>query len=171
MSRTDASRTSKSRRVAITSRVTGPRGRPLLVDHDLTTWELRRDAQGGADWFVLPTIGAPPVMVSQGIMYDPARDQVLLTGMSNSELQLWSLTFVSPQPRETCVLGEDRDGDGARACGDATYPADPDCWAICDPVCSPHETVECDPARMRCGDGACSAIENYRTCPADCPGP
>lgn len=151
--------------------VTGSRGRPLLVDTARRTWELQRDGQGAANWVELLTIDAPPTMLFESSTYDAARDQVLLSGTVNGVTQLWSLTFVSPQLRETCVIADDRDIDGTRGCGNATYGADPDCWSICDPACSPYETIACDPARLRCGDGACSAIEDDLTCPADCPMP
>jgi cysteine-rich repeat protein len=140
---------------------TGSRGRPVLLDAARQTWELQRE-NGVADWIRMPTIGAPPALASSSLAYDPLRDQLLLVGAVSGEVQVWSLTFVSPQPRESCFAADNLDSDIAAGC------ADPDCWAICDPQCPPVAAMTCATSRPRCGDGACAAIENYQVCPADC---
>ncbi len=60
---------------------------------------------------------------------------------------------------ESCIGPQDRDGDGLRAC------ADPDCWWICTPLCTP--TIACAPTAPRCGDGAKAPAETCQVCPAD----
>ncbi len=65
-------------------------------------------------------------------------------------------------PVEACILGDvDDDGDSLLGC------ADPDCWPQCTPLCPPG-LASC-PIGPRCGDGACSVLENKSLCPADCP--
>jgi len=140
---------------------TGSRGRPILLDAARQTWELHRQ-NTVVDWIRLPTIGAPPALGSPTLAYDPLRDQLLLVGTASGEIQVWSLTFVSPLPRESCAAAEDLDEDLLAGC------KDPDCWALCDPQCPPVAATTCDPARTRCGDGTCAAIEDYQVCPADC---
>ena len=54
----------------------------------------------------------------------------------------------------------DFDGDGLTAC------ADPDCWQLCKPLCSPGTATCTGPT---CGDGICDALrEACDSCPADC---
>lgn len=72
----------------------------------------------------------------------------------------WLIRWENDQPRENCFVEMDNDGDGLNGC------ADPDCWATCTPGCLPGTT--CDATLPKCGDGACSAIENCRICPGDC---
>jgi len=74
--------------------------------------------------------------------------------------ELWRLRWQGPGPVEACTVDEDLDGDGLAGC------ADPDCWAVCAPLCPPG--APCAPAEPRCGDAACDATETCRMCAADC---
>ncbi|MFN0249969.1 MAG: hypothetical protein ACKV2T_24005 [Kofleriaceae bacterium] len=60
-----------------------------------------------------------------------------------SDATMFILTWESAVS-ETCLLGNDHDGDGLAGC------ADPDCWARCN-----------------CGDGTISVLENCHNCPLD----
>jgi hypothetical protein len=71
-------------------------------------------------------------------------------------LRVGSISF----PSDACI-DVDTDGDGLRGC------QDPDCWGRCTPGCPPDRS--CASTSPRCGDGACSSIEDRRLCPADCP--
>jgi len=62
--------------------------------------------------------------------------------------------------KESCIVPVDLDGDGLAGC------ADPDCWMVCNPTCSPG--VACDAAAPHCGDATCDAVETCRMCPQDC---
>jgi hypothetical protein len=64
-------------------------------------------------------------------------------------------------PADRCMrAADDTDGDGLAGC------ADPDCFARCRPMCSPG--APCDASYPHCGDGTCSAVEDYLICPDDC---
>ena len=122
----------------------------------------------GTTWTQLQIPVSPPVRDAAGGTYDDRHGRFVIMG---GELEAsfysdtWTYGFESAvDPPETCDLDIDSDGDGLVGC------ADPDCWARCDPQCAPGETG-CDPARPRCGDGACSATEDFAICPADCPAP
>lgn len=89
----------------------------------------------------------------QTIVYDPFQPTNTLTiGMRwehDGELD------------ESCIAGQDQDGDGLAGC------ADPDCWMYCAPSCPPN--APCDPAAPHCGDGICNAALETSACPQDCP--
>jgi galactose oxidase-like protein len=113
----------------------------------------------------LPTITAPAR--SKGAMtFDALSGRlVLASGREPATLPgTWTYGYsASEVPPDRCIAGTDTDGDGKAGCDD------PDCWARCTPTCAPGET--CDPAAPHCGDGTCSAVEDYVICPADCPAP
>ncbi len=68
---------------------------------------------------------------------------------------------VDEQP-ELCELADvDADNDGLGGC------ADPDCGSRCWPMCPLGESC----TGPHCGDGACSVVEDYLICPADCQAP
>ncbi len=50
-----------------------------------------------------------------------------------------------------------------------------DCASVCgDQICAPHEVDSCAadcPLTLTCGDGVCSALESFSTCPLDCDPP
>jgi hypothetical protein len=61
---------------------------------------------------------------------------------------------------EVCTTRVDSDGDGLAGC------ADPDCWAVCTPLCPPGVASCSGP---RCGDGICDPLrETALVCAADC---
>jgi hypothetical protein len=64
-------------------------------------------------------------------------------------------------PREACTTGLDGDGDGHRGCDD------PDCWAVCTPLCPPYLPA-CPADAPRCGDGTCDPLEACTSCALDC---
>ncbi len=73
------------------------------------------------------------------------------------------LRWTGGDREETCATRVDSDGDGAIGC------ADPDCWKVCTPLCSPG-AVSC--TSPRCGDGACDPdLESRALCPDDCGAP
>ncbi len=63
--------------------------------------------------------------------YDVMRGEIVLVTRDGTEL---AISFTSGAPRESCVAGEDADGDGASDC------ADDDCWWACAPTCPPAST-------------------------------
>lgn len=80
-------------------------------------------------------------------------------GLSEPFVLRWN----SGDREESCATRVDSDGDGAIGC------ADPDCWEVCTPLCSPG-AVSC--TSPRCGDGTCDpAFESRALCPADCGAP
>ena len=78
---------------------------------------------------------------------------VLLQGeLTLNQPVIWRLRYEGPH-EETCVAGDDNDGDGAAGCADA------DCAFACTPI-----------PEITCGDGTCDArVESALTCPVDCP--
>ena len=79
--------------------------------------------------------------------------------------QIAQLRWSSNSARESCVVGEDFDGDGTTepVCGGG----DPDCWIVCAPTCPP--ATSCPATATGCGDGTCTdGRETCRSCPADC---
>ncbi len=110
-------------------------------------------------WKQLEPLVSPP-----GGLYSAAADitgGVLLLGANGKTWRLDSTTPFSTY--ESCTIVEDRDGDGLAGCDD------PDCWARCTPLCPPM--ASCTAPDPRCGDGACSRVEDYLICPADCAAP
>jgi hypothetical protein len=74
---------------------------------------------------------------------------------------LWRLRWATDGATELCTIDVDTDGDGLAGC------ADPDCWAVCTPLCPPG--APCPATAPRCGDGTCNAdLETCRMCPGDC---
>lgn len=62
---------------------------------------------------------------------------------------------------ETCMEGQDGDGDGLVGCGD------PDCFGSCAPLCN-GTLMSCAPQWPTCGDGVCDGAEQCTTCSVDC---
>jgi hypothetical protein len=128
------------------------------------TWEWN-----GSTWSEQAPALAPVGRLWAAMTYDFVRRSTLLFSGTPDEVtpegDIWARGFESVAvPPERCVIAtEDSDGDELAGC------ADPDCFGRCSPLCRPGET--CDPALPRCGDGACSLVEDYLICPADCPAP
>jgi hypothetical protein len=86
----------------------------------------------GTTWTRLPSV---PVQfdVLKSPAYNPVNGSVAITGVSESGTIAAVLSRSSPTPLESCVAGEDRDGDGLAGC------ADPDCYWACS-RCAPYTT-------------------------------
>lgn len=109
---------------------------------------------------------APPVRRGGALSYDAIHRELVSFGgraRNNDNLgDTWVRRFDTTQPSERCLLATaDEDLDGLVGC------ADLDCWGRCSPDCVPGET--CAANLPRCGDGTCSAVEDRRICPVDCP--
>lgn len=118
----------------------------------------------GTTWSPIAVPVELPARRSAASAYDPVHQELVVFGGTSSaglRADAWALRFSAvASPRDRC-REVDTDGDGLAGC------ADPDCWARCTPACSVGEP--CDPAAPRCGDGACSVLEDPRLCPGDCP--
>ena len=123
------------------------------------TWEW-----DGAQWSTVSVPGAPVRRFGHAMASSPDGSGVLMFGGSldvgPDNDQLWLLRWESSSPAETCSGYDDRDLDQLRGC------ADPDCWTVCAPECSPG--VSCLADASRCGDGTCDPRETCRICAADC---
>lgn len=123
------------------------------------TWEWKNGT-----WTAIATTGttpaargeAFPMLTPDGSLELAAGAAGFLTTLSDS----WSLVWENASPKESCIVPIDLDGDGLAGC------ADPDCWMVCNPTCSPG--VACDAAAPHCGDGTCDGVETCRMCPEDC---
>jgi hypothetical protein len=110
-------------------------------------------------------VDTPEVIQRPAAAYDAVMAEIVLFGgtgsvLGNDNARIWRHRFSSAaHPADSC-LDTDTDGDGLVGC------ADPDCWGRCQPFCPPRTT--CDTSTPHCGDGTCSALEDYRLCPADC---
>jgi hypothetical protein len=93
-----------------------------------------------------------------------ARDGILVFGGDAGGVvldDLWRLRWDDREANELCTITADTDGDGLAGC------ADPDCWAVCTPLCPPGSA--CPASAPRCGDGTCNtSLETCRMCPGDC---
>jgi cysteine-rich repeat protein len=118
----------------------------------------------GATWHELSSASCAEFAVTAGMLltsaYDPLGRRLLV--LDDSAGQLWQVRWDVPNElEESCVAGEDADGDGLAGC------ADPDCWGYCTPFCPPG--APCDPSLPHCGDGQCNADLEQAACPQDCP--
>ena len=146
-----------------------PRRRSIILFSGLTdalggsvqsdTWEWRDGA-----WSAIATTGTAPVARGEAFpMLTPDGSLELSAGGNGYLTTLadqWSLVWENASPKESCIVPVDLDGDGLAGC------ADPDCWMVCNPTCSPG--VACDAAAPHCGDGTCDGVETCRMCPQDC---
>jgi cysteine-rich repeat protein len=106
--------------------------------------------------------GASPELLSSAA-FDPYSNSVIAVVNRSTYSYRWTSALV---PAERCDAGIDSDRDGMIGCGDASHPADPDCWGRCAPACPPN--MLCDRSAAHCGDGVCSHIEDPYVCPQDC---
>jgi cysteine-rich repeat protein len=124
------------------------------------TWEWN-----GTSWTSIAVATLPPARMSSALAYDALHHRAILFGGQVSSVFLgdtWSFRYERDgEPDETCIAGEDADGDGLSGCDD------PDCWGYCKPSCPPG--APCDPAAPHCGDGVCNHDLEPRVCPSDCP--
>jgi hypothetical protein len=119
----------------------------------------------GVAWTPVVSVDRPSVRNAAAMAYDAVRRRVVVFGGSGLTGDLgdtWELQYEAPlQPIEACALATaDDDGDGLAGC------SDPDCWGRCAPLCPPGAT--CPATAPRCGDAACTAVEDPFLCPADC---
>lgn len=157
------------------------------------TWEW-----DGTAWTEVQPPSTPGPRADHAMTYDPRRGTVVMTGRAGDAWDWDGATWTErvlliPTPgdghlaqditggvllgatpmrlayvtevgaQETCIAALDTDGDGLAGC------EDPDCWTRCAPLCVPG--TSCAASDPRCGDGACSVVEDYLICPADCPAP
>ncbi|MBL0217097.1 MAG: hypothetical protein IPQ07_24890 [Myxococcales bacterium] len=122
----------------------------------------------GTTWSPVQTPNVAPGRYACSMYYDAMNQRLARYGDGYND-DVWAMAYQSASiPKDRCAPGIDSDGDGAIGCGDASHPADPDCWGRCNPLCPPGTT--CDTESPRCGDGACNAVlEDYVSCPGDCP--
>jgi hypothetical protein len=148
-----------------------PRRRSIMMFSGLTraanggttqsdTWEWRDGA-----WSLIAFTGTPPSARGAAFPMLTGDGSLQLFSGSSSGFgaaftDSWSLVWENGSPKEACVIPVDLDGDGLAGC------ADPDCWMVCNPTCSPG--VACDAAAPHCGDGTCDGVETCRMCPEDC---
>lgn len=108
-----------------------------------------------------------PVARSQHAMaFSPTAQRLVLFGgmtggQSMAKSDTWSLRYESRSIEEICHEDRDVDGDGLMGC------ADPDCYAVCSPLCNPTIT-SCPPQSLLCGNGTCDAVESCFSCSRDC---
>ena len=114
----------------------------------------------GTTWTLSTSLTTPPIDYGDTMGFDPVTGQMTILTTDGAT---WTHVWVAPnQPADLCTdTAIDSDGDGLAGC------ADPDCWARCTPECPPD--APCDPMAPHCGDGVCSAVEDSRLCPQDCP--
>ena len=124
------------------------------------TWEW-----DGARWAARSPVLSPPRRAYAAATYDAFHGEVVMfAGKQVEDVDdTWTYRFLQADaPRDQCQdATADTDLDGLKGC------ADPDCWGRCTPLCPPG--ASCAPPSPHCGDGVCSAVEDYLLCPADCP--
>ena len=106
-------------------------------------------------------LAVPPQPFSRNspLMFAYRRDGIVM--LDGSIQDAWLLHWQGARATDTCDPAYDLDGDTLVGC------ADPDCWYVCTPECSPGVTgPRC--AMPKCGDGVCGPVESCHSCPADC---
>jgi hypothetical protein len=129
------------------------RKRVMIWSSD-ATWEY-----DGHRWLRVLTDQSPTVDASVTARFDTAHHEIFLySGFGHPEA--WAFTRSADNPHEVCTTEIDADHDLLAGC------ADPDCAAICDPICA--DIAVCDSSLPHCGDGVCTGQENCRNCGTDC---
>lgn len=105
-----------SRRSIITVPGNSPPGQPPRL-----IWERRGD--------VWSSLGPVPIYANIGGAVELPRGRAVFAAMAGQGNFLLVRQLTSSLPDETCVPGEDADGDGLAGCDD------PDCWWKCHPLC------------------------------------
>jgi hypothetical protein len=146
----------RRRSIMMFSGLVGPIGEATQSD----AWEWHDGA-----WSPVTATGTPPSARGEAFPMLTGDGSLQLysggvSGIFSTLTDSWSLVWENASPQESCVIPVDLDGDGLAGC------ADPDCWMVCNPTCSPG--VACDPTAPHCGDGTCSSVETCRMCPEDC---
>ncbi|CAN5866379.1 hypothetical protein BH11MYX2_BH11MYX2_34030 [soil metagenome] len=124
------------------------------------TYVNELDEWNGTAWAPLAIPGVHPPVGVTTVGFDEVHGRLAVLVSNPTPESAWELGF-EPVSRDRCFATGDEDGDGLAGC------LDPDCWGTCTPGCPPGTT--CDPALPHCGDGVCSALEDYSRCPVDCP--
>src|SRR5258706_16144482 len=83
---------------------------------------------------VFASRGALPRTFNARTVAEMAHGMLALGGGDNGSAYILTLQYTSALADETCVPGEDADGDGLSGCDD------PDCWETCWPAC-PYATT------------------------------
>lgn len=132
-------------------------GRTGTTEYD-DAWEL-----DGSTWSPLALQLRP--LARYGHLAVGAAQGILVfggLGESTKSMEQWRLRWEGFGADEACRADRDLDGDGLAGC------ADPDCWAVCQPLCPPGAAASCVTTTPHCGDGACGGVESCRSCPGDC---
>ena len=126
----------------------------LVGGNQRSSWEW-----DGKSWTQIAVVPGPMNRLSGVVM--PSRDGTrlrLFGGISGVDQldDLWELGWDNGKPLASC--------EGETAC------LNPDCWAICAPLCEPDPSyTTCEASTSpRCGDGACDPVETCVSCPEDC---
>ncbi len=134
-------------------------GGDSIGDNVYDAWTLAGDS-----WQQL-VLTTTPMISNPRMAYDPIREEFVIAGRDPAATSFQSASLqwsYAGEPEETCIAGQDGDGDGLAGC------ADPDCWALCTPFCPPGASG-CDASAPHCGDGQCNMLLEQRVCPEDCP--
>jgi hypothetical protein len=140
--------------------VVGGRSDQLTRVDDVWRWN-------GSAWTSTPALVSPLPRAGAALAPDRTGALVLLGGDTISTMSTPEVARLSYDqalhPNERCKLADaDEDRDGLIGCDD------PDCRWRCAPDCPLTEPfASC--TGPRCGDGACSLLEDRLLCPADCP--
>ncbi|HTR51063.1 MAG TPA: hypothetical protein VMJ10_10185 [Kofleriaceae bacterium] len=129
-----------------------------LSGEDLWEWN-------GTAWNQRTVVGTIQPRYREGVAYDDVHHGLVVFSGEDNEGNLTGntqrLAYWPNQTVEACTSAQiDYDNDGNAGC------ADPDCWAVCTPLCPPG--VTCPAGSPKCGDGTCSANEDCNICPTDC---
>lgn len=143
------------------------------------TWLLRENT-----WQRLTLPTSPSARNAASITFDEVSNRLVLHGgwsESGHTNDTWTFSLSTIEAeRDKCLDSTiDSDGDGKFGCGDATHPADPDCWGRCTPACDPRALppapatdawpLGCASDNPHCGDRQCNPfLENRAICPVDC---
>lgn len=86
----------------------------------------------GSSW---QKIDSAPLSVTGAIAIDPSAGRLVMVGFDGGGSTVTLVrTVASANPTESCVDGDDRDGDGLPGCSDL------DCWYACPDRCPPYTT-------------------------------
>jgi cysteine-rich repeat protein len=129
-----------------------------LNGEDLWEWN-------GTAWTQRTVVGKITPRYREAVAYDNGHHCLLVfsgaDSAGNSTTSTQRLGYIPNTSVEACTSAQiDYDNDGFAGC------FDPDCWAVCTPLCPPG--TACPSTSPRCGDGTCSGFEDCKLCPQDC---
>jgi hypothetical protein len=100
----------------------------LTGDFGIDAWEWN-----GTSWEELPVPAAFGAASGAFPLPDGSGISVVTQAINGYAGGGYDLIWDNTQQRESCVAGEDRDGDSLSGCDD------PDCWSTCTPSCPPDD--------------------------------